>query len=217
MPPSHVCMQHSMQHKCCIAQRFMRWVAGEPPLSSAPLTSRAPPPPGQGMKLECRIMQDSTGCSALLSPGPSPAAHPPPRVTHNLQGMELKCRIAQHSTGWMAGEFAALVQAQNLVLTHFSARYHSVGVHARTHVCAFVRVRMCRRRICCSRYHSVGGCAHVCVCAWLCVRVNARVRACTLWCSWEHVCTRRRQLPRSNKAEAAPSHSPLHGPRRRQN
>uniref|UniRef100_A0A7S3RAJ1 Metallo-beta-lactamase domain-containing protein n=1 Tax=Dunaliella tertiolecta TaxID=3047 RepID=A0A7S3RAJ1_DUNTE len=39
------------------------------------------------------------------------------------QGMEFKCRISQHSTGWMAGEFAAAVQAQCLVLTHFSARY----------------------------------------------------------------------------------------------
>ncbi|KAF5825991.1 hypothetical protein DUNSADRAFT_5531, partial [Dunaliella salina] len=39
------------------------------------------------------------------------------------QGMEYKCRVSQHSTGWMAGEFAATVQARCLVLTHFSARY----------------------------------------------------------------------------------------------
>lgn len=38
-------------------------------------------------------------------------------------GMEAKARVSQHSTGWMAGEFARSVGAQNLVLTHFSARY----------------------------------------------------------------------------------------------
>lgn len=41
--------------------------------------------------------------------------------------MEDKCRISQHSAGWMAGAFAAAVGAQQLVLTHFSARYHTVG------------------------------------------------------------------------------------------
>ncbi len=37
--------------------------------------------------------------------------------------MEDKCRVAQHSTGYLAGAFAAVIQAKQLVLTHFSARY----------------------------------------------------------------------------------------------
>ena len=39
------------------------------------------------------------------------------------EGMEQKAMVAQHSTARMAGEFAQQLQAQTLVLTHFSARY----------------------------------------------------------------------------------------------
>lgn len=42
-------------------------------------------------------------------------------------GMEQKAAIAQHSTTLQAGAFAAAVDAQRLVLTHFSARYESVA------------------------------------------------------------------------------------------
>ncbi|KAL4440326.1 hypothetical protein ABPG75_003327 [Micractinium tetrahymenae] len=42
-------------------------------------------------------------------------------------GMEKKAAIAQHSTTLQAGAFAAAVEAQRLVLTHFSARYESVA------------------------------------------------------------------------------------------
>ncbi|KAL4429000.1 hypothetical protein ABPG77_006039 [Micractinium sp. CCAP 211/92] len=42
-------------------------------------------------------------------------------------GMEKKAAIAQHSTTLQAGAFAAAVDAQRLVLTHFSARYESVA------------------------------------------------------------------------------------------
>jgi ribonuclease Z len=38
-------------------------------------------------------------------------------------GMEDTAFKAQHSTAWMAGQFARIIGAQLLVLTHFSARY----------------------------------------------------------------------------------------------
>lgn len=43
-------------------------------------------------------------------------------VCDSFTGMEDKAEIAQHSTTEQAGAFAAAVAAQNLVLTHFSAR-----------------------------------------------------------------------------------------------
>ncbi|KAI3431485.1 hypothetical protein D9Q98_004536 [Chlorella vulgaris] len=43
-------------------------------------------------------------------------------------GMEDKAAVAQHSTTEQAGAFAAAVDARNLVLTHFSARYESMAV-----------------------------------------------------------------------------------------
>lgn len=39
------------------------------------------------------------------------------------RGMEEKAQIAQHSTAWMAGQFARVIRAKQLVLTHFSGRY----------------------------------------------------------------------------------------------
>ena len=42
-------------------------------------------------------------------------------------GMEAKAYKAQHSTAPMAGEFARKIQANALVLTHFSNRYSSRG------------------------------------------------------------------------------------------
>lgn len=45
-----------------------------------------------------------------------------------LHTMLDKARIATHSTGRQAGEFAAQVGAQQLVLTHFSGRYQSASV-----------------------------------------------------------------------------------------
>jgi len=41
--------------------------------------------------------------------------------------MEDKAAIAQHSTTLQAGAFAAAVNAQRLVLTHFSARQVPAG------------------------------------------------------------------------------------------
>ncbi len=42
------------------------------------------------------------------------------------RGMEGKAVVAQHSTAWMAGQFAAVIGARVLVLTHFSSRYHGL-------------------------------------------------------------------------------------------
>ena len=41
------------------------------------------------------------------------------------KSMEGKARIAQHSTAEMAGNFAKRLNAKQLVLTHFSARYRA--------------------------------------------------------------------------------------------
>ncbi|GAB4814139.1 hypothetical protein N2152v2_001185 [Parachlorella kessleri] len=40
-----------------------------------------------------------------------------------MRGMEKKARIATHSTSEQAGDFARMINARSLVLTHFSARY----------------------------------------------------------------------------------------------
>lgn len=63
------------------------------------------------------------GSSVVRRAGPGYGAD---LVSHEAtfsEGMEQKAMVAQHSTARMAGEFAQQLQAQTLVLTHFSARY----------------------------------------------------------------------------------------------
>lgn len=45
-----------------------------------------------------------------------------------LDAMRDKARMATHSTGRQAGDFAAAVRARQLVLTHFSGRYHEASI-----------------------------------------------------------------------------------------
>ena len=57
-----------------------------------------------------------------------PRSHPRARRRAPPAGMEDKASIAQHSTTEQAGAFAAVVEARNLVLTHFSARWGLAGL-----------------------------------------------------------------------------------------
>ncbi|MEW5314496.1 MAG: hypothetical protein WDW38_005991 [Sanguina aurantia] len=67
------------------------------------------------------ILGDTIDSSAL-----APLALSADLLAHEatyMAGMEDQCRKGQHSAAWMAGRYAAAIKAQQLVLTHFSARY----------------------------------------------------------------------------------------------
>ncbi|MEW5297171.1 MAG: hypothetical protein WDW36_000396 [Sanguina aurantia] len=76
---------------------------------------------GAERKRKVVILGDTIDSSAL-----APLALSADLLAHEatyMAGMEDMCRKGQHSAAWMAGRFAAAIKAQQLVLTHFSARY----------------------------------------------------------------------------------------------
>ncbi|EFN53950.1 hypothetical protein CHLNCDRAFT_58404 [Chlorella variabilis] len=110
------------------------YVFSEAPQAVAPPPSAAAGGAGQpgeawvrrGRKLV--ILGDTCDSSAI-----APLALGADLLSHEAtfcSGMEDKASIAQHSTTEQAGAFAAVVEARNLVLTHFSARYESVSALA---------------------------------------------------------------------------------------
>lgn len=76
------------------------------------------------MAMQVVILGDTCNSDALVK-----AAKKADMVSHEATfavGMEKKAMIAQHSTAYMAGEFARKIEAEKLILTHFSARYQRV-------------------------------------------------------------------------------------------